>query len=190
MDDALSIALLGCGCPHRFRRVAPSRRLLEASLSVCPWQTPERHADPMTHHDDPHYAVAAARPPDPGRLGRCRRRPGHVRQRCTRPPQPGPEAFVPVPWTRRTPPGMACLSPGGLWTHVLLWHAPRLGCASPHLPPTYGTTPSAAPDAGRSTPAPVQPCDQPQAPGRAHAHLCRWPARRGRRAPAAHCSRT
>src|SRR5262245_18010836 len=72
IDDALAVALIVCGCPSRFHIVAPSRRLLEASLSVCPWHAAEPSHAPMTHQDEPRHAVAAAGPPDSGRLYRCR----------------------------------------------------------------------------------------------------------------------
>jgi hypothetical protein len=51
-DEALANALLVLGCPPRFRRVAPSRRRLEASRSGGPVQTQEPHHDPMTRADD------------------------------------------------------------------------------------------------------------------------------------------
>src|SRR5712691_13019182 len=103
MDEALANALLVLGCPPRFRRVAPSRRRLEASRAGGPVQTQEPHHDPMTRADDPRQAVAAARPSDPGSLWHRRRWTGQVRRLGARPTQPGPDPLVPAPWTRRTP---------------------------------------------------------------------------------------
>src|SRR5262245_43611281 len=109
IDPTRASVLIGRGCPCLFRLVAPSRRLLEASLSVCPLHTEEPHHAPMTRSDDPRQAGAATCPPDPGSLYRRRRRTGPVLWLFTRPPKPGPEPCVLTPLTCRTPPRVECL---------------------------------------------------------------------------------
>src|SRR5712691_6325654 len=131
MDEALANALLVLGCPPRFRRVAPSRRRLEASRAGGPVQTQEPHHDPMTRADDPRQAVAAARPSDPGSLWHRRRWTGQVRRLGARPTQPGPDPLVPAPWTRRTPPGVEVLQPGGLGAMPPAMHCPHVGDSQP-----------------------------------------------------------
>src|SRR5215831_9642246 len=115
IDNTLAAALLICGCPSLVRRVAPSRRLLEASLSVCPWHAEEPYHDPITRQDDLRHAVAAACSQDPESLCRRRRRAGQVLRLFPRSTQPEPDSLIPPPFTHRTPPGMEFLQPGGLW---------------------------------------------------------------------------
>jgi len=184
IDPTLARVLLVLGCPDLCRRVAPSRRLREASLCVCPWQTEAPHHAPMTRQNDSRHGGAAAGSQDPDSLyGRCRRT-GHVLWPFTRPTAPGPEPCLLAPLTGRTPPRVACLEPGCLGAHVFLCPAPRRGCAPPQLAPPYGTPAPAPADACRRPPAPVHERRQPAEAGLAHDDLCRGPTRWGSRAPA------
>src|SRR5687768_14947839 len=85
IDPILARVVIGLGCPNLCRIVAPLRRLLEASLSVCPLHTEEPPHDPITRSDDPRHAGAAVCSQDPESLYRCRRRPRQVLWLCTRP---------------------------------------------------------------------------------------------------------
>jgi hypothetical protein len=70
IDSTLARIRIVLGCPHLCRLVAPARRLLAASLFVCPWHPEEPPQAPRTRSDDPRHAVAAAGAPDPGSLER------------------------------------------------------------------------------------------------------------------------
>jgi hypothetical protein len=97
IDSTLARIRIVLGCPHLCRLVAPARRLLAASLFVCPWHPEEPPQALRTRSDDPRHAVTAAGAPDPGSLERRRRRLGHVLWLYTRLTQPGAAPGVLAP---------------------------------------------------------------------------------------------
>ena len=190
MDEAVAVAFIVLGCPALFPRVAPSRRLLEASLAVGPWHAEAPSHAPMTRPAEPRQGGAAAGPPDAASFSRCRGRPRHVLRLFPRATQAGSEALVPPPLLRCTPPGVAFLHPGGLWPHGLLWYDPRRGWALPALASPARAGGSCPTCGGSQHASACAPAPRPPPSRVAHDDRGHGPARWGSRAAAPHRPRT